>query len=75
MYCLWNTDKCFINVSEWEDPETLAEYLLFVSGNESEYQSYFKWKTKPYHPYFLSLLEQQKEHGFVKLCKKIDQML
>ncbi len=75
MYCLWNTDKCFINVSEWESPEALAEYLLFVSGNESEYQSYFKWKTKPYHPYFLSLLEQQKEHGFVKLCKKIDQML
>jgi hypothetical protein len=66
-------DKCFVNVSEWESPETLAEYLLFVSNNESEYQSYFNWKTKPFHPYFLTLLEQLKEHVFVRLCKKISE--
>ena len=68
-------DKCFINVSEWENPETLAEYLLFASRNESEYQSYFDWKTKPFHPYFLALLDRQKEHVFVRLCKKIDEIL
>lgn len=65
--------NCFINVSEWKGPEALSEYLLFLFSNDSEYQRYFNWKRKPFHEHFLRLLEQQKEHPFVRLCKKIDE--
>lgn len=67
-------DKCFINVSDWDSPKSLAEYILSVSEDEALYQSYFDWKSKPFRPGFAKLLEQQKEHAFVRLCKKIQEI-
>lgn len=68
-------ERCFIDTSEWESPESLARYLLEVSRSEEAYQSYFDWKQKPFSPNFTRLLELQKEHPFVRLCRKIEERL
>lgn len=67
-------DRCFINASDWDDPESLARYLLSVSEDKKLYQSYFDWKSQPFNASFMTLLEQQKEHPFVRLCKKIQEI-
>lgn len=68
-------ENCFINASEWDSPESLAQYLLAVSRDEATYRTYFDWKKKPFTPNFTRLLEQQKEHPFVRLCNKIEEIL
>lgn len=65
----------FINASGWDSPESLGNYLLEVSRDDALYRSYFEWREKSFSPSFNRLLEQQKEHEFVRLCKKVDEIL
>lgn len=67
-------DNCYINVSDWDCPESLAEYILGISRDPARYQEFFEWKSKPFRQKFQELLEQQKEHEFVRLCKKIQEL-
>jgi hypothetical protein len=67
-------DNCFINASDWDSPESLARYILTVSSDQELYQSYFDWKMKPFRPYFIKLLEEQKEQAFVRLCRKLHEI-
>jgi hypothetical protein len=34
----------FINVLDYDSPKKLAEYLLYLDGNKTAYNAYFKWK-------------------------------
>lgn len=68
-------DNCFIDASEWESPESLARHILDVSRDEALYQSYFKWKKRPFLPKFSGLLELQKVHHFVRLCRKLGELI
>ena len=38
--------KSFIDAQNFESPEKLAEYLLYLDKNIEEYSNYFLWKTK-----------------------------
>jgi hypothetical protein len=67
-------ENCFIDASDWDDPESLARHLLDVSGDEALYQSYFEWKKRPFLPKFRELLDIQKVHHFVRLCRKVDEL-
>jgi hypothetical protein len=67
-------ENCFINTSEWDDPESLARYLLELSRDDELYAGYFEWKNKPFLPKFRELLEIQKVNQFVRLCKKIGEL-
>ena len=67
-------DKCFIDASDWDSPESLARYIQSVSKDQELYESYFDWRSKPFKPYFIKLLEEQKEHSFVRLCRKIQEI-
>jgi hypothetical protein len=67
-------DTCFINAADWDSPESLARYILFVANDKELYQSYFAWRTHPFKSSFTTLLEQQKEPAFVRLCKKIEEI-
>jgi hypothetical protein len=67
-------DKCFINASDWDSPESLARYILTVCNDQELYQSYSDWRSKPFRPSFITLLEEQKEHAFVRLCRKIQEI-
>jgi len=68
-------DKCFIDASEFSGPKALAEYLLVTSKDDGLYQSYHEWRTKPFRSAFVKLLEQKKEHPFVRLCRKVQDRL
>ncbi|XP_055357021.1 alpha-(1,3)-fucosyltransferase C-like isoform X2 [Paramacrobiotus metropolitanus] len=37
----------FINVLDFANPESLAEYLHFLDNNPSEYRKYFQWRIDP----------------------------
>lgn len=67
-------ENCFINTSEWDDPESLARYLLELSRDDELYAGYFGWKNKPFLPKFRELLELQKINSFVRLCRKIGEL-
>ena len=67
-------ENCYIDASDWDDPESLARHLLDVSGDEALYQSYFEWKKKPFPPKFRELLEVKKVHHFVRLCRKLGEL-
>jgi len=68
-------DKCFINAADWDSPESLARYVLAVSNDEALYESYFDWRRNPFRPGFIRLVEQQKEHPFVRLCRKLQEII
>jgi hypothetical protein len=68
-------DQCFINIADFPDPRSLADYLLALSRDERAYQNYFSWKEKPFRPAFARLLELQREHAFVRLVNKIEERL
>ncbi|MFI5322391.1 MAG: glycosyltransferase family 10 domain-containing protein [Thermodesulfobacteriota bacterium] len=68
-------EKCFINVSDWDNPESLAQYLLDVSGDEALYRSFFEWKKEPFLSKFAGLLGQLKEHAFVRLCREVEEAI
>jgi hypothetical protein len=65
-------DHCFINTADFPNPDSLAEYLRFLSRDASAYQRYFEWKSKPFRPDFIKLIDSQKEHPFVRLCREIE---
>lgn len=68
-------DHCFINVADFADPKALADYLIALSQDADRYQQYLAWKTKPFRPTFVQLVEQQREHVFVRLCRAIEAQL
>lgn len=68
-------EKCFIDASKWDNPQDLADYLLELSDNDDMYNGYFEWRGKPLKKKFTDLLDLKKEHEFVRLCKKIDEMI
>jgi hypothetical protein len=36
--------KSFVNADSFESPKALADYLLHLSRNHSEFLGYFEWK-------------------------------
>ncbi len=68
-------DQCFINASDWESPESLARYIRNAIDDKAIYESYFDWRAKPFKTNFEKLLEEQREHEFVRLCRKIQELL
>ena len=67
-------ENCFINTADWEDPESLARYLIELSSDDELYAGYFEWKNKPFLPKFRELLELQKVNQFVRLCRKVGEL-
>ena len=68
-------ENCFIDASKWDSAESLATYMLELSNNEQLYQSYFKWRERPLKKKFSDLLNLKREHEFVRLCNRIEEML
>lgn len=68
-------ENCFVDASDWDDPESLARYLLDVSRDEELYRSYFEWKKEPFLPNFCELLDIQKVHPFVRLWGKVGELI
>ena len=58
---------CFINASKFRNPRALADYLLYLAANESEYESYLAWKEAPLAPAFLEKAARYDEGPFSRL--------
>lgn len=52
----------FINVMDFKNPKELADYLLFLSENEEEYNKYHAWRmdSNSFDPFYLSRLAKQR---------------
>jgi len=58
-----------INVNDFKDPKSLAEYLLYLDRNEDKYQEYFIWrKEKNILPKFKEIIGYNKYSFQCRLC-------
>ncbi|GAM27108.1 hypothetical protein SAMD00019534_102830, partial [Acytostelium subglobosum LB1] len=46
-------EKSIIKTSDFESPQALAKYLSYLASNESAYNEYFAWKSKPLPQFFI----------------------
>ncbi|MFT4071628.1 MAG: glycosyltransferase family 10 [Dysgonamonadaceae bacterium] len=61
----------FIDVRDYSSPEKLAQELHRLCRDSTAYGTFFKWKRQPLNPGFKMLIEDQKEHPFIRLVKLI----
>jgi hypothetical protein len=67
-------DHCFIDVTDFRSPQDLAEYLLALDEDDAAYGEYLAWKRKPLRPDFMRLVDEHREHAFVRLCKAVQRL-
>jgi len=67
-------EHCYIDAAQFKGPRELAEYLLFVAGNQPEYDAYLAWKTKPLIKSFLDKVEVVAHDPLLRICQKVRQM-
>jgi len=67
-------DNCFVNVRQFENPQSLADFIKACYDDEQLYEKFFEWRNKPLRQLFLSKIEKQKEHPLVRLCRKVNEM-
>ncbi len=68
-------DQCYINAADFNGPKELAEYLLALDEDEDAYNAYHAWRHQPSRNQYHRLLEGQRIHPFVRLCKLIQSRL
>lgn len=68
-------EKCFINASDFDGPESLSRFLVDLSRDEARYSEYFEWKKKPFTRSFEELLQAVHEPMPARLCRKVGNML
>jgi len=68
-------EKCFINASDFDGPESLSRFLLDLSRDPVRYSEYFEWKNKPFLPGFEKMLQVQNEHAILRLCRKVSETM
>ena len=65
-------DNCFVDVRQFESPQALAHFINTCYEDEQLYAQFFEWKNRPLRQAFLQKAAMQKEHPFVRLCRKVD---
>ncbi len=68
-------DRCFIDVSAFPDPRSLANYLLELARDDEAYESYFAWKAKPFRPTFESLLADHATSWLARLNDRVKERI
>lgn len=67
-------NNCFVDVRQFENPKSLAEYIKKCYDDEQLYAKFFEWRNQPLRQSFLSKVKKQKEHPLVRLCRKVDEI-
>lgn len=63
-----------LNVMDFESPQVLAEYLLYLDQNDTEYLSYFWWKHHyEIHHAYSGNLQNNFGASMCRLCEKLHQ--
>lgn len=68
-------ERCFINCNDFRDPRELAEYILHLDSNESEYEEFLAWKEKPFLADFDELYRRFEGNPFSQLFMIIQHRL
>ena len=56
-------EKSFVHVDDFDSPEALAKYLLFLNSNDTEYMKYLNWRR-----YYVRTVDSSIR---CKLCKSL----
>jgi len=64
-------ENCYIDAARFSGPRELAEYLLALDKNETEYQSYLHWKRQPLDRRFLEMVDRFAGDPIHRLCAKL----
>lgn len=67
-------DNCFVDVRQFESPESLADFIKRCYEDDQLYAKFFEWRNQPLRQSFLGKIKEQKEHPLVRLCQKVDEM-
>ena len=67
-------EHCYIHAAQFKGPRELAEYLLFVAGDQAEYDAYLAWKEKPFRQSFLDKVKVLADDPFLRLYEKVWQI-
>jgi glycosyltransferase involved in cell wall biosynthesis len=67
-------DNCFIDVRQFDNPQSLAQFIHTCCEDEQLYAKFFEWKHQSLRKSFVKKVEEQKEHPLVRLCRKIDRV-
>ena len=54
-------DKSYISISDYKTPKEFVKHITYLSNNESAYNEYLAWKSKPPRPSFLKLFAYTRE--------------
>jgi hypothetical protein len=68
------SEHCFINVKDFENPRALADELLALAEDPVRYDSYLAWKTQPFRPEFVDLMNEQLVDFRVRLRRTLDSL-
>jgi hypothetical protein len=64
-------ERCFIDASRFRGPRQLAEHLLHLEYYQAEYESYLHWKTQPFDPKFVELMNRFSGDPLQRLAAKL----
>eukprot|EP00026_Physarum_polycephalum_P004902 Phypoly_transcript_04927.p1 GENE.Phypoly_transcript_04927~~Phypoly_transcript_04927.p1 ORF type:complete len:647 (+),score=65.01 Phypoly_transcript_04927:85-2025(+) len=64
-------EHSMIKVTDYPNPKDLADYLLFLNKNNTEYMKYFEWKQTGISPTFQRLWDNCFAFAECRLCKYI----
>lgn len=62
----------FIDVRNYPNPSDLARIIKEYCDDEQRYAQLFSWKSRPMNHKFISLLEQQETHPFLRLIDLLE---
>ena len=65
------TDHCYIDASDFPDPEALAKHLLALAEDPAAYAELVSWRDRPLRPAFRMLFESRSRPAFARLCDRI----
>ena len=60
----------FLNILDFQDPQALADRLLFLANNPLEYAKYLQWRYNPQYTTMPDHLQPEK-NSWCRLCKML----
>jgi len=62
---------CFIDVRDFSGPAALADYLQSLAADDDAYDRFLAWKSQPFRPEFVSLVERFRTSSMDRLARTI----
>lgn len=67
-------ENCFVDISLFDSPRILAEFINNCYEDDLEYHRFFEWREKPLLNGFVDHIERERGNPIVRLCLKLQQM-